>query len=117
MFNEEEHPRDNNGKFTDKNGGKKGYNSQNDLNSIKRVAKKKISPAEKIASVHIDFDKDNILPELNDGDLEKVGSKVNKPVLLKKGVIDRNEKRHTDVMPDTELVLKSALYSPSEVFK
>lgn len=117
MFNEEEHPRDDDGKFTDKNGGKKVYNSQNDLNSIKRVAKKKMTPAEKIASVHIDFTKDNILPELNDEDLEKVGSKVNKPVLLKKGVIDRNEKKHTDVMPDTELVLKSALYSPSEVFK
>ena len=36
---------------------------------------KKMTPAEKIASVHIDFDRDNILPELNDEDLEKIGLK------------------------------------------
>lgn len=118
MFNEEEYPRDNNGKFTDKNSGKKGYNSQNDLNSIKRVAKKKISPAEKIASVHIDFDKDNVLPELNDGDLGKIGLKQNKPVLLKKSVIDRNRTEHSDLTDeDFQNVIANALYSPSEIFK
>ena len=66
--------------------------SQNDLNSIKRVAKKKISPAENIASVHIDFDKDNVLPELNDGDLGKIGLKQNKPVLLKRALLIETER-------------------------
>lgn len=92
--------------------------SQNDLNSIKRVAKKKISPAEKIASVHIDFDKDNVLPELNDGDLGEIGLKQNKPVLLKKSVIDRNRTEHSDLTDeDFQNVIANALYSPSEIFK
>lgn len=118
MFKEDEHPRNNDGKFTDKNGGSKsGYDSRNDLGTIKNAAKKKMTPAEKIASVHIDFNKDNVLPELNEEDLAKVGSKVNKPVLLKKGVIDRNAKRHNEVMGDTEAILTQALYSPAEIFK
>ena len=77
---------------------------------------KKMTPAEKIASVHIDFDRDNILPELNDEDLEKIGLKENKSVLLKKSIIDRNIQRHNDAMPDTERIITQALYSPSEIF-
>ena len=57
-----------------------------------------MTPAEKIASVHIDFTKDNVLPELNNEDLTKVGSKINKPVLLKKNVIDRNAAEHSDLI-------------------
>lgn len=101
MFDENKHPRDNDGRFTN---GSKTYRQNTDYEDIlaenkredaERIysdyqqtglsSKKKLTPAEKIASVHIDFNKDNILPELNDEDLEKVGSKVNKPVLLKKG--------------------------------
>lgn len=38
MFNEEEHPRNNDGKFTDKEGTKKsGYDSRNDLNNIRKT--------------------------------------------------------------------------------
>ncbi len=38
MFKEDEHPRDNDGKFTDKNGGgKSGYDSRNDLNNIRKA--------------------------------------------------------------------------------
>ncbi len=118
MFDESKHPRADDGKFTDESGAEKTYRQNTGYTEIlANEESKKLTPAEKIASVHIDFDKDNVLPELNDGDLGKIGLKQNKPVLLKKSVIDRNEKRHTDVMPDTELVLKSALYSPSEVFK
>ena len=146
MFDESKHLRDEDGKFTDGNGGKT-YGKEYD----KRIAEarkeyeeaktseqkraeaeqiynseqtgstgpsnKKMTPAEKIASVHIDFDKDNILPELNEEDLPKIGAKKNKPVLLKKGVINRNERRHSEVMKDTEFILKNALYSPSEVFR
>lgn len=35
MFNESEHPRDGDGKFTDKEGAQKGYDSRNDLNIIR----------------------------------------------------------------------------------
>ena len=38
MFNEEEHPRANDGKFTDKEGTKKdGYDSRDDLNNIRKA--------------------------------------------------------------------------------
>ncbi len=123
-FDESKHPRADDGKFTS-GGGTYPQNSNSDIEiAVKALEEldrkrsdKKMTPAEKIASVHIDFDKDNILPELNDEDLEKVGSKVNKSVLLKKSIIDRNANRHDDAMPDTELIIKNALYSPSEVFK
>ncbi len=76
-----------------------------------------MTPAEKIASVHIDFDRDNLLPELNEEDLEKVGVDKNKPVLLKKSVIDRNEGEHDDLTRDDfQSIIGQALYSPSEVF-
>lgn len=42
-------------------------------NYNKHFGTSKMTPAEKIASVHIDFSKDNILPELNESELEKVG--------------------------------------------
>ncbi len=118
MFKEDEHPRNNDGKFTDKNGsGKSGYDSRNDLGTIKNAAKKKMTPAEKIASVHIDFDKDNILPELNEEDLTKVGSKVNKPVLLKKNIIERNIEEHSDLTDlGFESIIANALYTPSDIF-
>ena len=93
MFNEKEHPRDNDGKFSEKDSGKSSaYNSRNDLNILKGAKKKKMTPAEKIASVHIDFDKDNVLPELNDGDLGKIGLKQNKPVLLKRALLIETER-------------------------
>ena len=42
-----------------------------------------MTPAEKIASVHIDFDKDNILHELNEEDLPKIGAKKNNYTFVK----------------------------------
>lgn len=125
MFDESKHPRADDGKFTDGNGGTKSeklkeaeqvYNSE-PTSAPTEQSKKKMTPAEKIASVHIDFTNDNILPELNDEDLEKVGSKVNKPVLLKKNVIDKNNEDHSDLTDsDFESIIANALYSPSEIF-
>ena len=90
------------------------YNSDPPVNSKKPI--KQMTPAEKIASVHIDFDRDNILPELNEEDLSKIGVSSNKPVLLKKSIIERNTQRHNDAMPNTETILTQALYNPSEIF-
>ena len=118
MFEEEKHPRDGDGKFAKNEGAKKGYDSRDDLNSIKNSLKKKMTPTEKIASVHIDFDKDNFLPELNDEDLAKMGVKINKPVLVKKNIIDRNASEHSDLTDsDFENIVANALYAPSDVFK
>lgn len=125
MFDESKHPRDKDGKFTSSDGaGGTHEATEAERNELRKRGisdtdgeNKKMTPAEKIASVHIDFTKDNILPELNEVDLDKVGSKVNKPVLLKKNVIDRNNIEHSDLTDsDFESIIKSALYSPSEIF-
>lgn len=104
-----------NGQFVSKSASELKEELQQELPTTKKDTKK-LTPAEKIASVHIDFDRDNILPELNEEDLRKVGAKENKPVLLKKSIIERNTQRHIDAMPDTETILTQALYNPSEIF-
>ena len=91
-------------------------NEQAQEQGEKKPGAKKLTPAEKIASVHIDFDRDNILPELNEEDLIKIGSKVNKPVLLKKKIIDRNAIHHKDAMNDTNKIIGETLYQPSGIF-
>lgn len=127
MFDETKHPRgqpDNAGQFVKKSSD--GNGGTHEASDAERehlrahgvsVDEKKMTPTEKIASVHIDFDRDNILPELNEEDLEKIGVKTNKPVLLKKEVIDRNRNEHPDVSKeDMEKIIGKALYSPSNVF-
>ena len=47
-----------------------------------------------------------------------LGSEVNKRILLKKSIIDRNAAEHQDLTDnDFENIIKNALYSPSEIFK
>ena len=140
MFDESKHPRgqpENAGQFVEKsndtNNGEeeKPYDSKDDFSTLKKRLQKelpkepwivksaetKMTPAEKISSVHIDFSRDNLLPELNEEDLKEIGVDKNKPVLLKKDVIDRNRNEHPDVSKeDMEKIIGEALYSPSNVF-
>ena len=63
------------------------------------------------------FDDDNILPGLNSEDLSALG-REDKPVLLKKGVIERNLVRHPEVeKEDFGKLLARALYSPDIIVK
>ena len=65
----------------------------------------------KINSVNIDFDSDNTLPGLNKEDLIALG-KEDKPVLLKKVIIDRNLSVHPDVQrSEYNFILGQALYN------
>ena len=81
------------------------------------VNKQPMTAEEKIKSVHIDLDKDNILPELNYDEIKKIGVTKSKLVLLKKDVIDRNFLKHNDLTEeDFVKIISNALYSPSEVF-
>lgn len=117
MWKEDEHPRNENGEFVEK---VKSYSkmSTKDLKEEAIKDTKKMTPAEKIASVHIDFDKDNILPELDDIVLNEMGVIKNRKVLLKKRTIARNEEKHPDVKrEDYRLMLSSALYGTQEVRK
>ena len=106
-WDESKHNRDEMGRFAEK--------EREETKSLSMNVK--MTPEEKIASIHIDFSKDNILPELNESELEKVGAKTNKSILLKKSVIDRNRAEHSDITDnDFEQIVAKALYAPSEVF-
>lgn len=100
-WREEDHPRGKDGKF-----GQGGGDNEKD---------RKADVEEKISKIKFDFTKDNILPELNAGDLEELGVK-SKPVLLKKTVIDRNLSQHPDVeVEDYEMMIGKALYDADAI--
>ena len=96
-WDESKHPRAENGQFGNGNGNKK------------------VNTEEKIRKVKIDFSKDNILPELNEEDVEELGVK-SKPVLLKKSIIDRNLSQHPEVSKDDyEMLTATALYNADAI--
>lgn len=69
----------------------------------------------KIDSIKIDFSKDNVLPHLNAEQLEQMGV-GDKPVLLKKFVIDKNRTHHPDVSEeDAAYMIGQALYNTEVV--
>ena len=82
---------------------------------------KKMTPAEKIASVHIDFSKDNILPELNESTLKQIREETginvpNKKVLAKGETVYRNKSIHGEVPTDEyDRLISETLYSPDKV--
>lgn len=71
---------------------------------------------EKQAMVNIDFTRDNYLPRLNREDLRELG-KDDKPVILKKSIIDRNKSKHPDISEkDYNVMIAKALYEPMFIF-
>lgn len=143
-FDEKKHPRDSDGKFTDGNRQSKRDKSEKTAEAIRKysddpkrdmeysnlpsakkivdkyeskVGKIKMTPEQKISSVHIDFSRDNILPELNDDTIVKLGVNDSKAVLLKGSVIKRNLGKHIDVSEETmQNIVTEALYNPIDVF-
>lgn len=70
-----------------------------------------------IDNLHIDFDGDNLLPELNPKDLKELDKK-SKPVLLKKEIIERNLHEHPEVpQEEYDEIIKGALYDGDLRFK
>lgn len=123
MFDESKHPRDNDGKFTSSDGAGGTHEATeaerrrlHEMGITVGGEKKKMTPAEKIASVHIDFEKDNFLPELEETSLRKMGVQESKPVLVKASTIARNGSVHKDVDPkDIDKLVGETLYAPEEV--
>jgi hypothetical protein len=69
----------------------------------------------KMEKVKIDFKSDNILPELNQSDIDNLQLKPHK-VRLKTGIIRRQDFRHSDVKDDdVNMLLATALYAPDKV--
>lgn len=83
-------------------------------NNKKAKITSKEEKQKKINSVKIDPQKDNILPELNKEEQEKLGV-GNKKVRLKKSIFERNQK-HNDVNKgDDNFIIGSGLYNPDMV--
>lgn len=123
MFDENKHPRDDGGRFTSSDGAGGTHEATEAEkqklreNGITDNGEKKMTPAEKMASVHIDFTKDNVLPELNEDTLIKLKSTSNKRVLLKASSIKRNLGKHIDVSEEImQDIISEALYNPIDVF-
>ncbi|MDR0675824.1 MAG: hypothetical protein LBF97_02150 [Elusimicrobiota bacterium] len=107
-FKESEHKRDKVGRFAEK--GK----SDNYKEIFERI-KSEVDPEvrAKMEKVNIDFEKDNILPELNKEDLEELELKKDYPVRLKKNIIARQDLEHTEIKKeDVNMLLATALYNP-----
>jgi hypothetical protein len=103
-WKEADHPRNPDGTFGEGGGGTKENGAGQKTSTEERQRK--------IASVKIDFGKDNILPGLNKEDLAELG-KADKPVLLKKNIIDKNKAAHTDIKEsDYAHIIGQPLYSP-----
>lgn len=104
-WKEEEHPRDEYGKFSESGKSASENNAEKTSNEEKQ---------RKINSIKIDFSKDNIFPELNQEEREKLGT-GNKKVRLKKSILERNQK-HNDVNKgDDNLIIGNGLYNPDMV--
>ena len=101
-WKESDHDRDENGRF--KGNGSSSKNN-NDIQA-------------KIDSLNsIDFSKDNKLPNLNQDTLEEYGFE-DKPVLLKKEVIDKNKRDHSDIDEAlSKRIIGNGLYRPEAILK
>jgi len=113
-FDESKHKRDSDGKFA--SGGSVVDKYPNETRRLAELSGANKTVSQKIASVKIERGKDSILPELNDGDWQKIGASKNKPVVVKASIFERNNSVHSDAMPDRDKLVGEALYSPSEIF-
>ncbi|WP_297297640.1 hypothetical protein [uncultured Brachyspira sp.] len=116
-FKEEEHERDKDGKFTKKGSGEdnKQENKEetnNEDSSEEKQIKEKIEQLEKI-----DWTKDNTLPNFPKSFLKKQGLE-DKPILLKKNIIEKNKASHPDITEEkAKRIIGNALYKPELILK
>ena len=104
---EEKHKRDKNGRFA-----KNGSNNSATLSETDKEIEEKINQLK-----NIDWNKDNILPKLNKDILKQYGLK-DKPVLLKKNIIEKNKLNHSDITNDEAIrIIGNALYKTETVLK
>ncbi|TKZ24197.1 hypothetical protein EZH24_12770 [Brachyspira catarrhinii] len=121
-FKEEEHPRDENGQFkkgsgeNDKQEDKEETNNEDSSEEDKQKEEKEIQ--DKIKQLEkIDWNKDNTLPNFSKSLLKEYGFK-DKPILLKKNIIDRNKQQHPDITEEQAIrILGNSLYKTEAVLK
>ena len=124
-FKEEEHKRDKDGKFTKKGSGEdnkqedKEETNNEDSSEEKQKEEKEIK--EKIEQLEkIDWTKDNTLPNFPKSSksfLKKQGLE-DKPILLKKNIIERNKQQHPDITEEQAIrILGNSLYRTEAILK
>ncbi|WP_304354241.1 phage portal protein [Brachyspira innocens] len=121
-FKEEEHKRDKDGKFTkgsgenDKQKEKEETNNEDSSEEDKQKEEKEIK--EKIEQLEkIDWTKDNTLPNFPKSFLKKQGLE-DKPILLKKNIIERNKQQHPDITEEQAIrILGNSLYRTEAILK
>lgn len=120
-FKEEEHPRDEDGKFAkgtqsekESEESRKEENNNEDLSKEKK--QKEIQ--EKIEKLKdIDWTKDNTLPNFPKSFLDEYGLE-DKPILLKKNIIEKNKLNHPDITEEeARRIIGDALYKPETILK
>ncbi len=113
-FKENEHPRDKDGKFT--SSGKGNFTSVAEATGESETTSSEINAKiEKLSN--IDWNKDNILPNLNKETLKKY-ELTDKPVLLKKNIIKKNKLSHPDITEEmAKRIIGNALYKPEAILK
>ena len=123
-FKEEEHPRDEDGKFAkgtqsekESEESRKEENNNEDLSEEEKQKKDK-EIQEKIEKLkEIDWTKDNTLPNFPKSFLDEYGLE-DKPILLKKNIIEKNKLNHPDITEEeARRIIGNALYKPETILK
>lgn len=123
-FKEEEHPRDEDGKFAkgtqsekESEESRKEENNNEDLSEEEKQKKDK-EIQEKIEKLkEIDWTKDNTLPNFPKSFLDEYGLE-DKPILLKKNIIEKNKLNHPDITEEEAIrIIGNALYKPETILK
>ncbi|MEI0551321.1 DUF1073 domain-containing protein [Brachyspira intermedia] len=120
-FKEEEHKRDKDGKFTKGSGEDNKQEDKEETNnedSSEEKQKEEKEIKEKIKQLEkIDWTKDNTLPNLNKNTLKELNLE-DKPVLLKKNIIEKNKLNHPDITEEkAKRIIGNALYKPELILK
>ena len=120
-FKEEEHKRDKDGKFTKGSGEDNKQEDKEETNnedSSEEKQKEEKEIKEKIEQLEkIDWTKDNTLPNLNKNTLKELNLE-DKPVLLKKNIIEKNKLNHPDITEEeAKRIIGNALYKPELILK
>ena len=120
-FKEEEHKRDKDGKFTKGSGEDNKQEDKEETNnedSSEEKQKEEKEIKEKIEQLEkIDWTKDNTLPNFPKSFLKKQGLE-DKPILLKKNIIERNKQQHPDITEEQAIrILGNSLYRTEAILK
>jgi hypothetical protein len=92
------------------------YNGGKGSGNWKHKGRKgKIGGSARAEGVNINFNKNNILPKLDNKRLSLIRQEMNKKVIFKRTTIDRNREKHPDLIKDDyDISLQKSLYDKNK---